>query len=629
MASVARQLLFVLVVLTFGAVGDRFAMAQTVPGATTVIAPSGAGQSPTPTFRWTAVAGVTWYLLWVDDSTGTRINQWYTSAAANCTGGTGECSVSPSTVLSEGAVTTWVQTWNNAGYGPWSAGLASRVGSGVPAPPGAVTLLTPIGAGQSSTPTYSWAAVANSTWYFLYVDDTTGARIRSWYRDTELGCGGGTGICSITPQTTLSPGAVETWVQSWNDSGAGPWSELASSSVSGSNTDCSAASAPGPVSTSLVTSGSPVQVPANFMGMHRGLHVPAHLPDAYGTVPAPTYPYGYARNLKAEVDGGYESGFWSSIELTAGVYSWTKIDKWVEATGGRPIIWLIYGTPTFYQKYPNEPSLWPSWPGIASPPTNAGHVALKNFAQAVKARYGSQIVAFELWNEPTFPWTSGPTSYNDRWTPAWAAANGQGAPFFSGSATDLANIAFTLDSANLGVPILGGGFVDSWSSDAHSITRFLNAPVTLPGGSGKGKNHIQALSTHFYDYSFTPQSIVSQALGYRAKIAAAGLAGMPIWVTEAGAESGGVFSANDGRAPVNVHRWVLLGAATAMKSFVLYGHFAGIGSVQNLGDPINNASLIASLTQVNAIGGQTICQAAVLNDGRVWVETIEGQTFIQ
>ncbi len=394
-------------------------------------------------------------------------------------------------------------------------------------------------------------------------------------------------------------------------------------------TGCSAATAPGPVQTSIVTPGAPVDVPAHFMGMHRGLHVPAHLADAYAAVPAPAYPYGFVRNLKAEVDGAYESGFWSNIELSPGIYTWTRIDKWVQDAAGHPIIWLIYGTPAFYQKYPNEASMWPSWPGIASPPTNEGHAALVDFTRAVKARYGSQIVAFELWNEPTFPWTKGETSYSDRWSPAWASANGAGPPFFSGSASDLANIAYTLNNADLGVPILGGGFVNAWAPESNSLSRFLDAPVTLPGGSGTGKNHIQAVSSHFYDYDFTPETILEQMLGYRSKLDAAGLKGMPIWNTETGAEADGRFFAGDLRAPVNVQRWVLLGAASGLRSLVLYGHFAGDEAIKYLGDPVGNASLIASLTEASAIGGQTICHAAVLNDGRVWINTRQGQAFVR
>jgi hypothetical protein len=103
---------------------------------------------------------------------------------------------------------------------------------------------------------------------------------------------------------------------------------------------------------------------------------------------------------------------------------------------------------------------------------------------------------------------------------------------------------------------------------------------------------------------------------------------MPIWGTETGAEGGGVFSANDPRAPVNIQRWVLLAAAKRLQSLVLYGHVSGSDALRYLGDPIRNASVIAALDRVYAIGGSTICNAAVLNDGRVWVTTAKGTAFL-
>jgi hypothetical protein len=57
----------------------------------------------------------------VDDSTGNRIQQWYTAAAAGCGAGTGTCSVTPPTALNSGVGQWWIQTWNDSGYGPWSS----------------------------------------------------------------------------------------------------------------------------------------------------------------------------------------------------------------------------------------------------------------------------------------------------------------------------------------------------------------------------------------------------------------------------------------------------------------------------------------------------------------------------
>ncbi|MGH9309639.1 MAG: proprotein convertase P-domain-containing protein, partial [Vicinamibacterales bacterium] len=73
-----------------------------------------------PTYEWNAVPSATSYLLWVDDVSGNRLKQWYTTAQAGCASG-GACAVTPAIDLNVGAVNWWIRTWSSAGYGPWSA----------------------------------------------------------------------------------------------------------------------------------------------------------------------------------------------------------------------------------------------------------------------------------------------------------------------------------------------------------------------------------------------------------------------------------------------------------------------------------------------------------------------------
>ena len=192
---------------------------SSAPPAATLISPAGNITDNTPTYTWNAVSGSTWYYLWVNDSTGNRIKQWYTAAAAGCSSGTGTCSVTPATVLNSGAGTWWIQTYNSSGYGPWSAGKNFNL-SGVP---GAALLISPNGT-TTSTPTYTWEAVSGSTWYYLWVNDSTGNRIKHWYTAAAAGCSSGTGTCSVTPTTVLNSGAGTWWIQTYNSSGYGPWS---------------------------------------------------------------------------------------------------------------------------------------------------------------------------------------------------------------------------------------------------------------------------------------------------------------------------------------------------------------------------------------------------------------------
>ncbi len=90
-------------------------------GQATLISPWGQTFDTTPTYTWTAVANSTWYHIWVNDSTGTLGEKWYTAAEVGCPAGTGNCSLTAPADLAPGTYTWWIQAWYNA-YGPWSDG---------------------------------------------------------------------------------------------------------------------------------------------------------------------------------------------------------------------------------------------------------------------------------------------------------------------------------------------------------------------------------------------------------------------------------------------------------------------------------------------------------------------------
>jgi hypothetical protein len=193
----------------------------------TLISPSGTIATLTPTYTWNALSTATDYYLWVNDSTGNRIQQWYTAADAGCASGAGTCSVTPATVLTAGDCQWWLKAKNTSGEGPWSSGMPFTI----PAP-GAATLISPSGTITDTTPTYTWNAVPISTHYYLWVNDSTGNRIQQWYTAADCGCSSGTGTCSVTPSTVLNPGACSWWIQTYNNAGYGRWSSGMSFTVS-------------------------------------------------------------------------------------------------------------------------------------------------------------------------------------------------------------------------------------------------------------------------------------------------------------------------------------------------------------------------------------------------------------
>jgi hypothetical protein len=199
----------------YGPWSDGMSFTSSPPGKAILNTPSGTIFINNPTYAWNEVAGATWYYLWINGPSGNVFQQWYTAAQANCSGGI--CSVTPPMTLSSGAHTWWVQTWNNAGYGSWSDGKSFTV-----SPPAAVTLVSPTGS-VANNPTYTWNPVSGATWYFLWVDGPGGNVFRQWYTSEQANCNGNT--CSISNATpNLSAGSYSWWIQTWGDTGYGPWS---------------------------------------------------------------------------------------------------------------------------------------------------------------------------------------------------------------------------------------------------------------------------------------------------------------------------------------------------------------------------------------------------------------------
>jgi hypothetical protein len=222
------------------------------PPAATLISPSGTIATTTPTYTWNAVASATQYSLYVTDSaTSGKIQTSYTAAQAGCPTGTGTCSVTPSTALATGNGQWWIQTWNAAGYGPWSSGMTFTVNL---APPGKATLISPSGAGSAATPIYTWNAVPGATWYEIWVNDSAQSRkMDIWYTAAGVGCPAGTGTCVVAPSIPLAAGSATWWIQCWGPSGYGTWSNGMAFTVSQPSTMATLVSPSGTIHTTTPT----------------------------------------------------------------------------------------------------------------------------------------------------------------------------------------------------------------------------------------------------------------------------------------------------------------------------------------------------------------------------------------
>ncbi|MEZ0314817.1 MAG: hypothetical protein ACAI38_23855 [Myxococcota bacterium] len=102
--------------------------AADVPPAPVLIAPSGSGASPRPTFQWEAASGASFYELFViESSTGNIFWQEGYPGDTHCVAGT--CSLTPDLALSMGSATWWVRAANDVGHGRWSAAMTFSVES--------------------------------------------------------------------------------------------------------------------------------------------------------------------------------------------------------------------------------------------------------------------------------------------------------------------------------------------------------------------------------------------------------------------------------------------------------------------------------------------------------------------
>jgi hypothetical protein len=102
-----------------GSVSFITADAASAPPAPTLVSPSGAAGSKSPSFRWNAASSATLYYVMANDSTGSRVASWLTPSQVGCASG-GVCTLNTGVTFTSGAGSWQVIAWNPTGYSPWS-----------------------------------------------------------------------------------------------------------------------------------------------------------------------------------------------------------------------------------------------------------------------------------------------------------------------------------------------------------------------------------------------------------------------------------------------------------------------------------------------------------------------------
>ena len=178
-----------------------------------VSAPSGSGNTTTPTVMWNDVTDATFFDLWVDDVT-LGASQVVRNTHVTDT------SYAITTPLADNhSFKIWVRAGNCYGFGPWSATQVFATGTAPIEPPtGAPVITAPSGNNNPLLPQFVWTTVATATVFDFWLDDIT-AGTSQLIREQSLS------DTTFTPLTPLAAGhSFRAWVRAGNPLGLGPWS---------------------------------------------------------------------------------------------------------------------------------------------------------------------------------------------------------------------------------------------------------------------------------------------------------------------------------------------------------------------------------------------------------------------
>ncbi len=177
--------------------------AATTPGVPTLVSPNGATVSLSPVFTWNATTNADGYTIRVTDSSSTTVTRSISATLAGCATAT-TCTYSFPATFAAGSGTWTVQATNS------STNLTGQISSSMSftlsAPSVAAVIIAPTGTIYEKSPTFSWNAINGISQYIVRVQSVTtipNTFLDATYTATQLGCPGGTGVCSLTPTPSL------------------------------------------------------------------------------------------------------------------------------------------------------------------------------------------------------------------------------------------------------------------------------------------------------------------------------------------------------------------------------------------------------------------------------------------
>ena len=233
-------------------------------------------------------------------------------------------------------------------------------------------------------------------------------------------------------------------------------------------------------------------VPASYFGMHIH-HLASPIPTPWPDVPVPQW-----RLWNVGVT-------WADLQPTKGQWRFERFDSYISLAEkhGTGLLLTLGGTPPWASARPQLPSCFS--PGFTAEPANIED--WREYVRTVASRYKGHIQAYEIWNEPN-----------------WADCC-----CWSGTMDQM--LTLTREASQIIHNVDPKTLVVSPSGAANDGITWLTEFLKKGGGQ-----YVDVIAFHFYvdPHMLPPEEMVPLIQRVRQLLADNGLAGKPVWNTEAG-----------------------------------------------------------------------------------------------
>lgn len=167
-------------------------------------------------FQWGRDAGSTWYRLYIVNTVGNVIDEWY-EASAICAE---VCNLPPRN-LNPGTYAWYIAGWGqDSGQGPWSQPTIFYIGK---RPPALIQRVAPVGLVNEPEAELTWLPDPNALWYRIYLVSSRNTIVDRWYESTQI-CNAGS--CAVPfSGLSLTNDSYSWWVVGWGEGGSGFWQQ--------------------------------------------------------------------------------------------------------------------------------------------------------------------------------------------------------------------------------------------------------------------------------------------------------------------------------------------------------------------------------------------------------------------